>query len=97
MLRPKQIVTIAALLASLTSAAGLAIAAAAGSNQRGGKAAEHMSAKGASNNNAQWSADPVRGWVRADERHKAHEKLPSAEPTGGKDTQQKQKGKGRKS
>jgi hypothetical protein len=43
-------------------------------NQRGGKAAEHMSDKGSFNTNAQWSADPDRGWVRADERHKLHEK-----------------------
>jgi len=28
-----------------------------------------MSAKGKENTNAQWSADPDHGWVRADERH----------------------------
>lgn len=35
----------------------------------GGHADTHMSAKGLDNTNAQWSADPERGWVRADERH----------------------------
>jgi len=39
-----------------------------GSN-RGGQANSHMSSKGSANSNAQWSADPERGWVRADERH----------------------------
>jgi hypothetical protein len=28
-----------------------------------------MSNSGRINNNAQWSADPTRGWVRAEERH----------------------------
>lgn len=35
----------------------------------GGHADAHMSAKGQDNTNAQWSADPERGWIRADERH----------------------------
>src|SRR5262245_30147885 len=38
-----------------------------GSN-RGGQASSHMSSKGSASSNAQWSADPERGWVRADER-----------------------------
>jgi hypothetical protein len=41
-------------------------------SQRGGKADTHMSANGRENTNAQWSADPDRGWVRADERHDLH-------------------------
>ena len=36
--------------------------------QRGSQANSHMSSKGSANSNAQWSADPERGWVRADER-----------------------------
>jgi len=41
-----------------------------GSNtNRNGQARSHMSSKGAENSNAQWSADPERGWVRAEERH----------------------------
>ncbi|MDH3444023.1 MAG: hypothetical protein OEN50_08885 [Deltaproteobacteria bacterium] len=36
---------------------------------KGGKAGANMSDKGRTNNNAQWTADPGRGWVRAEERH----------------------------
>jgi len=38
----------------------------------------HMSTKGSANSNAQWSADPTRGWVRAEERHELRKtNLPS--------------------
>jgi len=50
-------------------------AAAAKQVQRGGKAADHMSERGSANTNAQWSADPERGWVRADKRHELHEQI----------------------
>jgi hypothetical protein len=40
---------------------------------RGGQAATHMSSKGEDNTNAQWSADPERGWVRAEERHETNQ------------------------
>ena len=39
---------------------------------RSGQANPQMSAKAVVNTNAQWSADPERGWVRADERHQLH-------------------------
>lgn len=39
---------------------------------RGEKAKTQMSVKGKENTNAQWSADPDHGWVRADERHEMH-------------------------
>lgn len=42
-------------------------------SQSGGQAKSHMSSKGAANTNAQWSADPEKGWVRAEERHQRHE------------------------
>ncbi len=42
-------------------------------SQHGGKADTHMSVNGQKNTNAQWSADPERGWVRADERHDLHQ------------------------
>jgi hypothetical protein len=61
-------------------------------NQRGGRAAEHMSGKGSSNNNAQWSADPDKGWVRADERHKAHEKKDSTGEANRQNGKAKSKG-----
>ena len=34
----------------------------------GGRAMGHMAGKAAANSNAQWSADPERGWIRAAER-----------------------------
>jgi len=45
-------------------------------NHRGGQAADQMSNHADTNNNAQWSADPSRGWVRA----KARQEL--RKPTG---------------
>lgn len=53
-------------------------------SQRGGQAKSHMSSKGAANTNAQWSADPERGWVRAEERHQRREE--SAKKNSGKHT-----------
>ncbi len=50
-----------------------------------------MSAKGKANSNAQWSADPDRGWVRADERHELQARRKSDE--GSKQGREKQKGK----
>ncbi len=44
-------------------------AQAKGASQRGGSADSHMSGKAREETNAQWFADPERGWVRADERH----------------------------
>ena len=77
------------ILSALVNA-GTANAASAGNNseQRSGKAAAHMSTKGSVNTNAQWSADPERGWVRADERRKQHEKGSAANDG-------KQRGKGK--
>jgi len=75
---------IAAMILTGMLDASAAIAAGGDKNsasQRGGKAAEHMSAKGALNTNAQWSADPERGWIRAEERHQQQQKRgTSADP-----------------
>jgi len=38
-----------------------------------GQAAAHMSVKARDNTNAQWSADPEHGWIRAGERHELHD------------------------
>lgn len=43
-------------------------------SRAGGAAASHMSEKGLENTNAQWSADPERGWQRAEERHELQKK-----------------------
>jgi hypothetical protein len=74
---------------------GFSIAADSGqgkghSNYRGGQANTHMSAKGLENTNAQWSADPDRGWVRAEERHELQER--SKTTTKSKQSREKQKG-----
>lgn len=66
------------ILAAALLPNGLTMAIASGAErqtlpQRGGKAADHMSERGSSNGNAQWSADPERGWVRAETRHDLHE------------------------
>jgi hypothetical protein len=88
------------LIAVLVDYNGIAFGAAAGkgtTHQRGANAAAQMSTKGASNSNAQWSADPVRGWVRADERQKMQEKNAPSAATKQNDGMQKGKGKGKKS
>jgi hypothetical protein len=100
MLRPTHLWSVFILIPLLLDCSGVARGAAAGqgnANQRGAKAAAQMSTKGASNNNAQWAADPVRGWVRADERHKIQQKTASSEATKQSDGTQKGKGKGKKS
>ena len=61
-------------------------------SQRGGQANFHMSSKGSANSNAQWSADPERGWVRADERQQRHEE--SHETSKAKKNDGKHNGKG---
>jgi len=56
---------------------------------RGDKA--KMSDKGKENTNAQWSADPDHGWVRADERHELQARRKS--DASSKQDRNKQKGK----
>lgn len=41
------------------------------SQQRGAKAGAHTNSKGSTNTSTQWSADPERGWVRAEEQYGA--------------------------
>ena len=57
-----------------------------------GSAGVPMSTKGRGNTNAQWSADPEKGWIRADERHR----LKNAKQADSKDTRGKRKGNGAK-
>ncbi|HEY3154288.1 MAG TPA: hypothetical protein VGK65_21690 [Candidatus Binatia bacterium] len=90
---------VAAMVLSALLDTSAAIAAGPGKNsgnQRGGKAAEHMSTKGAANTNAQWSADPERGWVRAEERHKQHENGGASSNTNQTNGKPKAKGKANK-
>ena len=65
-------IAIVAILSALSFSSSRYSAAAAPKQRTdvgGGRADTHMSSKGQDNTNAQWSADPERGWVRADERH----------------------------
>ncbi|MBI2533743.1 MAG: hypothetical protein HYW03_16250 [Deltaproteobacteria bacterium] len=50
-----------------------------------------MSAKGKENTNAQWSADPDHGWIRAEERHELQARRKS--DASSKQDRNKQKGK----
>ena len=78
-----------ALAFCLTQASGNAGQGDKGS-QRGGQANSHMSSKGSANSNAQWSADPERGWVRADERQQRQDE--SQATSKSKHNRGKQKG-----
>ena len=62
-------------------------------SQRGGQAASHMSTKGSANSNAQWSADPERGWVRAEERHSTNDPRTGVQQRSQKKAKQNDKGK----
>jgi hypothetical protein len=56
------------ILAALTLATMKLVAQNVEAAPKGSKAEAHMSDKGRANTNAQWSADPKKGWVRAEER-----------------------------
>ncbi len=93
----KYIVVLAFLSALTLSLSNLSAETGQGkgaSAQRGGQAKTHMSAKGLTNTNAQWSADPDHGWVRADERHELREQKQGAAKS--KQNRGKEKGKNRK-
>jgi hypothetical protein len=51
---------------------------------KGSKSAAHMNVKDNKNTDAQWKADPEKGWVRADERRQLHkERKEDAKPKQG--------------
>ena len=58
--------------------------------KRGDQADARLSVNVLDNTNAEWSADPERGWVRTDERRKLHDQ--SQSKTKANQTRQKQKG-----
>lgn len=64
-------------------------------SHRGGQATAHMSNNGQENTNAQWSADPERGWVRADERHDLNDQRHATEKPKGRGPKGKASGKTR--
>jgi hypothetical protein len=82
--------TLATLLSVLT-ASTIGAEPGKGGVTQASKSAEPRSERGRANSNAQWSADPERGWVRAGERHRQNS--PSDLPK--KRSQSRQKGKGK--
>jgi hypothetical protein len=48
--------------------------------QRTNGAEWHMSDKSAEDTNAQWFADPVRGWIRVEARQQPKKKTPAQPP-----------------
>ena len=90
----KLVVTLILAIALLSNWPTKASAAGAAKHaQRGGKAADHMSERGSANNNAQWSADPEKGWVRAEKRHELHEQSDTPRESNRKFEKAKRKGK----
>jgi hypothetical protein len=94
-MQPNRYVAVFGLLSALTLCA-IDTPARAGQGKessvnRGEKAKTKMSDKGKENTNAQWSADPDHGWVRADERHELQARRKSDESS--KQGREKQKGK----
>ena len=86
-MKPPKYSIAAITLAFTISTVGAVSAGKNDANQHGGKGAEQRSSKGSFNANSQWSADPEKGWVRADERHKQHDKdnpRDDARPKNGK-------------
>lgn len=61
--------------------------------QRGGRAATPMSGKAAANTNGQWSADPERGWVRAEERKELKDQRVGSTQRTQRKAKQSEKGK----
>jgi len=67
----KAIVVSSVLALLLFSATGQALGKNQGNHlnhHRSGQGADHRGTSANTNSNAQWSADPTRGWVRAEER-----------------------------
>jgi hypothetical protein len=75
------------LLAILVLGVGQLVAAERGKgfSRRGGSAESHMSERGKENTNAQWYADPDRGWVRAEERKENKKDSRAADKGRGRD------------
>jgi hypothetical protein len=64
--------------------------AAQGKDERGGRSVPRE--KGHDDSDAQWSADPDRGWIRTDERNKAEKKeSPKPKPPSGKNKDDRRK------
>ena len=89
------VLAIANLLLGVITGSMVASGQGKNSNKQGGELFTGGS-KGTANRNAQWSADPDRGWVHSDESHSTHHRHNSStapKQAGGKN---KESGKGRK-
>jgi hypothetical protein len=98
-MKPAKYIIAAMILSGSVSLLDVATVIGAGKGsggQHGGKAAEHMSSKGAANTNAQWSADPEKGWVRASERHETQQQNGSVIGKNENNGKKKGKDKGKK-
>lgn len=96
-MRPAHALTVVTLAVLLSAFAGPGFGAAAGNGAgERRKAAEHARERGRHNANTQWSADPDRGWVRAEDRQR-RERGDSPERGKHKNGHPKGKGKSRKS
>jgi hypothetical protein len=82
------------LLANVTSSV-LAAGQAKDSDKQRGAVSTKNSSKPSTNQNAQWSADPDRGWVRSDESHNIQRR--DRLSTAPKQTDGKNKGSGKAS
>jgi hypothetical protein len=89
------VVTLAALL-SVFAGSGFGAEGGNGAGAKRGNAAEHARERGRHNTNTQWTADPDRGWVRAEDRQ-GRERGDSPERGKHKNGHPKGKGKSRKS
>ena len=70
-----------ALLLGLSDHAAAAGQGITSANHSRNQAAAHTSNSARVNNNAQWSADPTRGWVRAEERQELKKSSVTAKST----------------
>jgi hypothetical protein len=94
-MRPAKLLVSAIFVSALLpNWAGLAVGAERHvSTQRGANGSDHMSERGSTNTNAQWSADPEKGWVRAEKRHERHEQSDTPRESNRKFEKAKRKGK----
>ena len=85
---------ILATLLSVLTASTIGAEPGKGARTQASKSAQPRSERERANSNAQWSADPERGWVRAGERHRQN--APSGSPKKRSRSHQKGEGKSNK-
>jgi hypothetical protein len=91
-MRPVELI-LGMILATALLPNGPTAATAAGAGKqilshRGGKAAD-ISERGSANSNPQWSADPEKGWIRAESQHELHRQSRESRETHRPSTKEK--------